>query len=490
MDNGVCTTPNNNLGIHVNVGPSQKEMCNHFICIQCLPHWHENVIGKLHHSLGSSPGSKTQVHCFVPSCDCIVGDPLTLEDTMRSLGCKFIVSAEYSKSPMKRSISTTGAAAKEASKHEELPANSVQIIAHASIDPEWIVAWASEVSDFNFGIHSTLTSVCEGIQLRDPDTEEWTGSIPSTDRTFCTTVVTFADAPLAQKFNDMFNLEAILDPVAGCLTFCGVTLDEFGEIDPSEIIQVNPPPRVAVPTQQYAGSKRMLDLNAGIYGSSAAQNYLGKQEEIKVKREASPWSTSSSTNDIMKERSGYMSLTPPFGDPTTEDSKKRALDEDAELEKKVAKFQPPTIASQQDPALPSSVTGIRNTRNATMQRLLPKIVHQSVADKLYPPQDDNTCYVEGILNDRAPPSDAKNKAPGGVPANAYASTALKLAVLTEFADKILAITVSPNEENASNGGRMIGGQMYPRRLPQSWSSPFRPKTAPRREVRAQDHFHT
>ena len=54
--------------------------------------------------------------CFVPSCNCAVGDPLTLEDTMRSLGCKFTVSAEYSKSPMKRSISTTGAAAKEASK--------------------------------------------------------------------------------------------------------------------------------------------------------------------------------------------------------------------------------------------------------------------------------------------------------------------------------------------------------------------------------------
>jgi hypothetical protein len=32
--------------------------------------------------------------------------------------------------------------------------------------------------------------------------------------------------------------------------------------------------------------------------------------------------------------------------------------------------------------------------------------------------------------------------------------------------------------------------MMSRRLPQSWSSPFRPKTAPRREVRAQDHFHT
>ncbi len=30
----------------------------------------------------------------------------------------------------------------------------------------------------------------------------------------------------------------------------------------------------------------------------------------------------------------------------------------------------------------------------------------------------------------------------------------------------------------------------PGRSPQSWASPFRPKTAPRREVRAQDHFHT
>ncbi len=28
------------------------------------------------------------------------------------------------------------------------------------------------------------------------------------------------------------------------------------------------------------------------------------------------------------------------------------------------------------------------------------------------------------------------------------------------------------------------------RTPRSWSSPFGPKTAPRREVRAQDHFHT
>ena len=147
----------------------------------------------------------------------------------------------------------------------------------------------------------------------------------------------------------------------------------------------------------------MLDLNAGIYGASAAQNHLGKQGEIKVKREASPLSTSSSTNDIMKERRGYMSRTPPFGDPTTEDSKKRALDEDAELEKKVAKFQPPTIESQQAPALPSSVTGIRNTRNATMQRLLPKIVHQSVADKLYPPHfGDCGCQFRRTPGQRRP----------------------------------------------------------------------------------------
>ncbi len=290
--------------------------------------------------------------------------------------------------------------------------------------------------------------------MRDPTTEEWTDSILSTDRIFCTTVVTFADAkPLAQKFSDMFSLEAILDPVAGCLAFCGVTPEDFGEIDPSEIIQVNPPSRVVAPTQPNAGSKRMLDLNT----------HFGKEGEIKVKREASPFSTSSSTNELMRERSGYMSRTPPFGELTTEDSKKRVLDEDAELEKKVAKFQPPTIESQQGPALalPSSVTGIRNTRSATMQRLLPKIVHQSVADRLYPPQDDNTHYVDGFLNDRKSFADERNNVPGGVPANAYASTALKLAALTDFDDKILAITVSSNEENASKGGRMIKGQMYP-----------------------------
>jgi hypothetical protein len=69
---------------------------------------------------------------------------------------------------------------------------------------------------------------------------------------------------------------------------------------------------------------------------------------------------------------------------------------------KVAKFQPPTIKSQQVPDLPSSVTGTRNTQNATMQILLPKIISQSAADKLYPPQDDNTHYVVGYLNDRDP----------------------------------------------------------------------------------------
>ena len=38
--------------------------------------------------------------------------------------------------------------------------------------------------------------------------------------------------------------------------------------------------------------------------------------------------------------------------------------------------------------------------------------------------------------------------------------------------------------------REISTQIQSRRTPRSWSSPFRPKTAPRREVRAQDHFHT
>jgi len=37
-----------------------------------------------------------------------------------------------------------------------------------------------------------------------------------------------------------------------------------------------------------------------------------------------------------------------------------------------------------------------------MQILLPKIISQSAADKLYPPQDDNTHYVVGYLNDRDP----------------------------------------------------------------------------------------
>jgi hypothetical protein len=131
-------------------------------------------------------------------------------------------------------------------------------------------------------------------------------------------------------------------------------------------------------------------------------------------------------NEIMRGRADYMSRTPPFVNFVTEDSKKRALDEDAELEKKVAKFQPPTIESQQAPDLPSSVTGTRNTQNATMQSLLPKIIPQSMADKLYPPHNDNTYYVVGQLNDRAPHVHARNPGPPGVPANAYAPTALNL----------------------------------------------------------------
>ena len=39
------------------------------------------------------------------------------------------------------------------------------------------------------------------------------------------------------------------------------------------------------------------------------------------------------------------------------------------------------------------------------------------------------------------------------------------------------------------GEKFVRGLQHGR-LPQSWSPPFRPKTAPRREVRAQDHFHT
>lgn len=143
---------------------------------------------------------------------------------MRSLDCKFTVRAEYSKSPTKRSISTAGEAAMEAAKPKEPSADTVQIIAHASLDPELFVSWASEAGDFNFGVRSTLVSVCEGTQLRDADTDEWTDSISGADRIFCTTVVTFSHAePLARKFSAIFNLEATLDPAAGCLKFCGVT---------------------------------------------------------------------------------------------------------------------------------------------------------------------------------------------------------------------------------------------------------------------------
>jgi hypothetical protein len=82
VDNTPCSTPRNDLGIHVNFGPFQEVMCNHFICNECLPHWHKEVIGELTHPLESPSGSKVPVRCFIPSCDCTVGDPSVLEETM------------------------------------------------------------------------------------------------------------------------------------------------------------------------------------------------------------------------------------------------------------------------------------------------------------------------------------------------------------------------------------------------------------------------
>ena len=187
-----------------------------------------------------------------------------------------------------------GEAARDAAKPKEPSADTVQIIAHASLDPELIVSWASEAGDFNFGVRSTLVSVCEGMQLRDADTEEWTDSISGADRIFCTTDVTFSHAePLARKFSAIFNLEATLDPAAGCLKFCGVTPDEFGGVDPSEIIQVNPPPQAEVLKQPYVGSIRMLDLVMEKGSASAAQNHFGPEGETRFKGEGSSFSSSS-----------------------------------------------------------------------------------------------------------------------------------------------------------------------------------------------------
>ena len=110
---------------------------------------------------------------------------------------------------------------------------------------------------------------------------------------FCITDVTFSHAePLAPTFSAIFKLEVILDLVAGCLKFCGVTPDEFGGVDPSEIIQVNPPPQAEVLKQPYVGSIRMLDLVMEKGSASAAQNHFGPEGETRFKGEGSSFSSS------------------------------------------------------------------------------------------------------------------------------------------------------------------------------------------------------
>ena len=273
VDNTPCSTPRNDLGIHVNFGPFQEVMCNHFICNECLPHWHKEVIGELTQSLESPSGSKIQVRCFIPSCDCTVGDPLVLEETMRALGCNFIVNTEYSKSPIKRSSTKVKEEKTEEVKFTDPTSDSVQIVAHASLDPELIISWASDAADFNFGVHASMVSVCGSMQLRDPDTDEWAENIPGDEKIFCTTDVTFSyTEPLAPTFSAIFTLKAILDPVSGCLKFCGITPCEFSGVDPSEIIRVNPLTQTEAPKQPHGGAKRTLDLDSmGEGGASTLQ---------------------------------------------------------------------------------------------------------------------------------------------------------------------------------------------------------------------------
>jgi hypothetical protein len=94
-------------------------------------------------------------------------------------------------------------------------------------------------------------------------------------------------------------------------------------MDPSE--QVNLPPQIEVLTQPYVGSKGMLDLGMEKEGASTAQNHFGPEGEIRFKREGSSFSTSSSSNEIMRGRFDYMRHTPPFADIVAEDSKKKKI---------------------------------------------------------------------------------------------------------------------------------------------------------------------
>jgi hypothetical protein len=202
------------------------------------------------------------------------------------------------------------------------------------------------------------------MQLRDPVTEEWAEHIPGDEKIFCITDVTFSyTEPLAPTFIAIFTLAAILDPASGCLKYCGVTPGEFSGVDPSEIIRVNPLTQTEAPKQPHGGAKRTLDLDGktldldgmGEGGASTLQYSPAPQGEVRVKSEGSQFSSSYPYGEPLMGREDSKRHATPDG--AVADRKKRALEEDAALHMKVAKFQQPMGKSQRALNLPSSVTG-------------------------------------------------------------------------------------------------------------------------------------
>ena len=124
----ICSAPHKSLGIHVKVGNLGEGECPHFICKDCLSHWHRQVTSKLAQSDCSSSGTNPVVHCFHDDCKALVGNLLSLEAIIRANGLS-----------RPRSVVAT--------------VDVVKIAAPAIIDPDSVIEWASIYPDFNFGAH-------------------------------------------------------------------------------------------------------------------------------------------------------------------------------------------------------------------------------------------------------------------------------------------------------------------------------------------------
>ena len=213
----IFSAPHRMRGMHVQFGNLPHADCGHFICIDCLPLWHQAQT--LLASQGGTPsatGSGVRITCFHEDCTCHVGSLTNMEERMRVLGCQFASPAKYTKSPEKVAQGT--------------PVDAVRIVAPEIIDARVLVDWAVKFSGNNN--FSSIVAIFSDPDLLNKDTDEWGADVEISDGNTCTSDIIFEheDAKLGQDFADLFSEGNIFDVQRGCLTY----LEECLDIDKNE----------------------------------------------------------------------------------------------------------------------------------------------------------------------------------------------------------------------------------------------------------------